>query len=118
MPTISGKAKRIRIYLCQTDRSQRKAAYNLIIEKAKALDMAGSSVFRGIEGYGASCRVHAAKRFSLSCDNPVLVEIVDSEDYIAKLLPLLDDLISEGLVTIDDVNVIMYGSRRPRTLQG
>jgi PII-like signaling protein len=114
MPKITGKAKRVRIYLCQTDRSRRHTLYELLVAKAKELDMAGASVFRGIEGYGAHCRSHEAGRFSLSCDVPILVEIVDSEEYIARLLPVVDDLVEEGLVTIDDVDVIMYGALRPR----
>ncbi len=114
MPKITGKAKRVRIYLCQTDRSRRSTLYELIVRKAKELDVAGASVFRGIEGYGANCRIHGAGRFSLACDAPIVIEIVDSEDYIAKLLPVIDGLVEEGLVTIDDVDIVMYGTRRPR----
>jgi Uncharacterized conserved protein len=114
MCKITGKAKRMRIYLCQTDRSRRIALYERIVTKAKELDMAGASVFRGIEGYGANCRLHQASRFSLICEVPIMVEIVDSEEYITKLLPVVDDLVEEGLVTVDDVDIIMYGARRPR----
>lgn len=119
MAKITGKAKRVRIYLCQTDRSRRSTLYELIIRKAKELDVAGGSVFRGIEGYGANCRIHGAGRFSLACDVPIVIEIVDSEDYIAKLLPVVDELVEEGLVTIDDADIVIYGASRPkRTLRG
>lgn len=114
MPQITGKAKRVRIYLCQNDRTQRTTLYDLVLTKARELDMAGASVFRGIEGYGANCRVHSMKRFGLSCNSPILVEIIDSEEYVAQLLPVLDGLVSEGMVTVDDVEIVMYGSRRQR----
>lgn len=114
MPKITGKAKRLRIYLCESDCSQRKAVFDLIVKKAKELDLAGASVFRGLMGYGANSRIHTAKIVALSCDLPVLIEIVDSEEYIAKILPYLDEVVQEGLVTIDDVEIIKYGKIIPK----
>lgn len=109
MPKITGKAKRLRIYLCESDCSHRKAVFDLIVKRAKELDLAGASVFRGLMGYGANSRIHTAKIVVLSCDLPILIEIVDSEEYIAKILPYLDEVVQEGLVTIDDVEIIKYG---------
>lgn len=114
MPKITGRAKRLRIYLCESDCAQRKALYGLIVQKAKELDLAGASVFRGLMGYGANSRIHTAKLVALSCDLPVLIEIVDSEEYIAKILPYLDEVIQEGLVTIDDIEIIKYGKTIPK----
>ncbi|MCE5284942.1 MAG: DUF190 domain-containing protein [Pelosinus sp.] len=108
MPKITSKAKRIKIYLCESDRRQRNSLFNLIVKKAKELDLAGASVLRGVMGYGASSRVHMAK-FSLCCELPVVIEIVDSEEYILKIVPYLDELIQEGLVTFEDVKIIKYG---------
>lgn len=114
MPKITGKAKRLRIYLCESDCAQRKAVFDVIVKKAKELDLAGASVFRGLMGYGASSRIHTAKIVALSCDLPILIEIVDSEKYIAQLLPYLDEVVEEGLVTIDDVEIIKYGKTMPK----
>ena len=113
MPKIASQAKRLRIYIGESDHYQGRALYQVIVEKAKKLDIAGATVFRGLMGYGASSRIHTAKILDLSCDLPMLVEIVDSEEYIAKLLPHLDEMVQEGLVTIEDIEVIKYGSKPP-----
>ena len=65
-------------------------------------------------GYGANSRIHMAKIVALSCDLPVLVEIVDSEEYIAKILPYLDEVVQDGLIVIDDVEIIKYGKTTPQ----
>ena len=75
--------------------------------------MAGASVYRGLMGYGANSRVHTASIVDLSGDLPILVEIIDSEEYIRKLLPYLDEMLEEGMVTIDDIQVIKYGKKPP-----
>jgi PII-like signaling protein len=76
--------------------------------------MAGVIVFRGLMGYGANSRIHTAKITDLSSDLPILVEIVDSEEYIVKILPYLDEMVQEGMVTIDDIDVIKYGKTTPK----
>ena len=114
MLKITSKAKRLRIYIGETDHYKGRALYQVIVEKAKALDMAGATVFRGLMGYGANSRIHTAKILALSSDLPMLVEIVDSEEYIAKLLPFLDEMLQEGMVTIDDIEVIKYGKKPPK----
>lgn len=111
MPKITSKAKRLRIYIGEMDRWQKRPLYQAIVEKAKELDMAGATVYRGLMGYGAHSRIHTAQILDLSSDLPMLVEIVDSEEYIAKILPFLDEMMQEGLVTIDDVEVIKYGKK-------
>lgn len=114
MPKIASQAKRLRIYIGESDHWKRRSLYQAIVEKAKELDMAGATVFRGIVGYGANSRIHTASIVDLSSDLPILVEIIDSEEYIAKLLPLLDDMLEEGMVTIDDIEVIKYGHKPPK----
>ena len=76
--------------------------------------MAGATVFCGVMGYGANSRIHTASIVDLSSDLPVLVEIIDSEEYINKLLPYLDEMLEEGMVTIDDIEVIKYGKKPPK----
>lgn len=114
MPKITGSAKRLRIYIGETDRWHGQPLYHAIVAKAKELDLAGASVFRGLEGYGANSRIHTARILDLSSDLPVLVEIVDSEEYIARLLPYLDQMVQEGMVTVDDVEVVKYGRKPPK----
>jgi PII-like signaling protein len=103
----------LRIYIGEMDRWKGKPLYYAIVEKTKELDMAGATVFRGLVGYGANSRIHTANIVDLSSDLPMLVEIVDSEEYIVKLLPYLDEMVQEGLVTVDDVNVFKYGNKSP-----
>lgn len=114
MPKITSKAKRLRIYIGESDRWKRRSLYHAIVEKAKELDMAGATVFRGLMGYGADKRIHTASIVDLSSDLPILVEIIDSEEYIAKLLPFIDEMMEKGLVTIDDVEIIKYGKKTPK----
>lgn len=114
MPKIASKAKRLRIYIGESDRWKRRSLYQAIVEKAKELDLAGATVSRGLMGYGANSRIHTASIVDLSSDLPILVEIVDSEEYINKLMPFLDEMLQEGMVTIDDIEVIKYGKTTPK----
>lgn len=109
MPKIRATAKRLRIYLGESDRYHGQSLFTAIVMKAKELDIAGASVFRGIEGYGAHSRIHKASITDLSSDLPIVVEIVDSEEYIDKLVSFLDEAMMEGMITVDDVTVIRYG---------
>lgn len=111
MPKITSQAKRLRIYIGEADRRGGKPLYHLIVQKAKELDLAGATVFRGIEGYGASSRIHTARLVDLSSDLPILVEIIDSAEYIDKIMPFLDEVLQQGLVTIDDIEVVKYVSK-------
>lgn len=114
MPKIKALAKRLRVYVGEADRWQGKNLYQSIVEKAKTLDLAGATVFRGLMGYGANSRIHTANIIELSSDLPILIEIVDSEEYINRLLPFLDEMVQEGMVTIDDIEVIKYGKKPPK----
>lgn len=114
MPKITSSARRLRIYIGETDRWHGQPLYHAIVQKAKELDLAGATVFRGLEGYGANSRIHTARILDLSSDLPVMVEIVDSAEYIARLLPYLDEMVQEGMVTIDDIEVIKYGRNPPK----
>jgi uncharacterized protein len=113
MPKIASQAKRLRIYIGEGDRWKRQSLFHAIVAKAKELDLAGATVSRGLMGYGADKRIHTASIVDLSSDLPILVEIIDSEEYIVKLLPYLDEMLEKGLVTIDDVEVIKYGKKPP-----
>lgn len=98
----------LRIYIGETDKAGRKPLYQTIVEEARRSGMAGATVLRGFLGFGANSRIHTSKVLRISTDLPVVVEIVDEEDKIKEFLPTLDDMIGEGLVTLEKVKVITY----------
>jgi len=104
----------LRIFFGESDKHNRKPLYEAIVIKARELGLAGATVSRGIMGFGADSRMHSAKILRLSGDLPVLVEIVDSEENIQKLLPFLDEAVQEGLITMEKVRVIKYRHKDSR----
>jgi PII-like signaling protein len=106
------EGKLLRIFVGETDKHKGKALYEAIVLKARELNLAGASVFRGIMGYGATSRIHSIKLLRLSEDLPVMIEIVDAEDNINRILPFLDDTVKEGLITMENVSVIKYRTDR------
>ena len=109
---IEGPALRLSIFVGEDDRWHHKPLYTEIVHRAHRAGLAGASVLHGIEGYGASSRIHTSRLLSLSEDLPVLVIIVDEEEKVRAFLPHLDELVTEGLVTVDPVQVIRYVGRQ------
>jgi PII-like signaling protein len=105
---LSGKAKMLRIHFGEDDKWKDKPLYRAIVEKCRELDIAGATVFRGIEGYGASSLIRRTHHLSFSHDAPVMVSVIDSDDKIQKLLPFLDEMVDEGLIAMSEVEVIKY----------
>jgi len=105
---LPDEGKLLRIFVGESDTLKGKSLYEAIVLKARELNLAGATVFRGIMGYGASSRIHSIKLLRLSEDLPVMIEIVDSEDNINKILPFLDETVKEGLITIEKVTIIKY----------
>ena len=104
---LQGKAKMLRIHFGEDDKWQGRPLYEAIVMKCRELDIAGASVFRGIAGYGASTLIH--KRHLLrSSDAPIMIAVIDTEEKISKLLPVLDQMVDEGLIAMSDVEVIRY----------
>lgn len=108
MTKISGQARRIRIYIGESTRYNGRLLYHAIVLEAKELGLAGITVLRGIEGFGANSRIKTAKILELSSDLPVVIDIVDSLEYIEKIMPFLDEAVTEGLITIEDIEIIKY----------
>lgn len=108
---LEGSALRLTIFVGENDTWHHKPLYHEIVARAHAAGLAGASVLRGIEGYGASSRIHTTRILSLSEDLPLAVIIVDAEPKIRAFLPQLDELVDEGLVIIDPVEVIRYAGR-------
>lgn len=98
----------LRIFVGETDQYKGKALYEQIVIKARELNLAGATVLRGIMGFGADSRMHSAKLLRLSEDLPVVIELVDTEENLSKLLPFLDETVEEGLITLEKVRVIKY----------
>ena len=102
------EAELLRIFIGESDKWHGRPLYEVIVEEARKRNMAGATVLRGVLGFGADSRMHTAKILRLSEDLPMVVEIVDKPERIAELLPLLDTMIDEGLVTLEKVRVIAY----------
>jgi PII-like signaling protein len=105
---LAGKAKMLRIHFGENDKWQGKPLYRAIVEKCRELDLAGATVYRGIEGYGASTLIHRPSLLSFSSDAPIMVSIIDTDEKIQKLIPILDQMVDEGLIALSDVEVIKY----------
>lgn len=105
-------ALRVMVLLTEDDTWHHKPLYTEVVHRAHAAGLAGASVFRGIEGFGASALVHTSRLLSLSEDLPVAVVMVDSEEKVRAFLPQLDEILSEAVVLVDPVEFIRYGDDR------
>ncbi len=103
----------LRIFIGESDKWQGQPLYEAIVRKARELHLAGATVLRGPMGFGAHSRMHTAKILRLSEDLPIVIEIVDSQEKIDKLMPFIDEAVQEGLVTLERVRVIKYRANGP-----
>ena len=102
--------KLLRIFIGENDKYEGQPLYEWIVRKARECGLAGATVLRGLEGFGAHSRLHTAKILRLSSDLPIVVEIVDTGEKIELFLPLIDDAVVEGLATVERVQVHFYRS--------
>jgi len=100
----------LRIFFGENDRFERQPLYEAVVLKAREMHLAGATVLRGPMGYGHSSQLHTAKILRLSFDLPMVVEIVDTEAKINEFLPVLDGMMTSGLVTLEKVQVLQYGT--------
>ncbi|MEV4949276.1 DUF190 domain-containing protein [Streptomyces sp. NPDC053755] len=114
MTRPAGRALRVTILVGESDVWHHRPLYSEIVHRAHESGLAGASVFRGVEGYGASSLVHTTRLLSLSEDLPVAIVLVDTEERIRAFLPHLDALVGDALVMLDDCEVIRYGGRERR----
>jgi len=110
---LSGAAQRLTIVVGESDVIGHRPVYAEIVHRAHAAGLAGAAVFRGIEGYGASRQIHTNRLLSLSEDMPVSVVVVDTHERIEAFLPEVEELVTEGLVMVDDVRVVRHVGRQP-----
>ncbi len=112
---LEGEAQRLRIYIGESDEWQGQPLYEAVVMKARELHLAGATVLRGSLGFGAHSCLHTTKILRLSAGLPMVIEIVDTEEKIAGFLPVIDEMVQEGLVTLETVHVIKYRASAPPT---
>jgi hypothetical protein len=108
MAKESFNGKLVRIYCSETDKWEGKPLYEAIIQKCMEVGIAGATVYKGLEGFGASAEIHKLRIWPFSNDAPVMVSIIDNAEAVSRLLPVLDKMVSEGLVATSDVQVVRY----------
>ena len=108
---LEGEGKLLRIFIGESDRWHGKPLYEAIVLAAREQGLAGATVLRGPMGFGANSHIHTAKILRLSEDLPMIIEIVDLEENIQAFLPILDDMVAEGLITLETVHVLRYRAR-------
>ncbi len=104
----------MRIFVGEDDRHQGRPLFQAIVELARKEGLAGATVLKGVVGFGANSRIHTSSILRLSEDLPIVVEIVDTAEKIAKILPVLDGMVGEGLITLEKVRVIAYRHSEPK----
>jgi PII-like signaling protein len=113
---LEGTGKRLTIYCGESDRFGRRPLATAIVERARDEGLAGATVLRGIEGFGASSHLHTTRFLSLSDDLPVVIELVDQEDRIRAFLPLVDEMLTDGMVSLEDVEISIYRAQQGKAL--
>jgi len=108
----------VRIFVGETDRWRGQPLHEAIMMRAREMGLAGTTVLRGVAGFGANSRIHTTKILRLSEDLPMVIEIADSPERIHNFLPALDEMVSEGLVTLERVRIILYRPRVSGTTAG
>lgn len=105
---IPSEGKLLRVFLGETDRWQGRPLYEAIVLEAKKDGLAGATAIKGFMGFGCKSHLHTSKILRLSEDLPIIIEIVDSEEKINRFLPKLDQMVKEGLITLEKAQVVMY----------
>ena len=112
MRTLAGEQTLVRIFFGESEKWHHQSLEAALLERLRREGLAGATVLRGVAGFGANSVIHTTRILDLSSDLPVVVEIVDSEEQIQKLLPILDEMLNDGLVTMERVRVLRYAAAR------
>jgi len=108
MRGLSGQQVMVRIFFGESDRWKHRPLEAALLERFRTEGFAGATVFRGVAGFGANSVIHTTHLLELSVDLPVVIEVVDTEEHVERLLPILDEMLDDGLVTMEKVNVLRY----------
>ncbi len=111
MRVLSGDQVLVRIFICESEKWHHQPLHVALLERLRKDGVAGATVFHGIAGFGAKSHLHTAHLLRLSEDLPVLIEVVDSEEHVERLKAVLDEMVPEGLVTMEKVQVLRYAPR-------
>jgi uncharacterized protein len=112
---LAGEGTLLRVFIGESDTWHGKPLYQAIVQRLRAEGLAGATVLRAIEGFGAKSHLHTSRLLRLSEDLPLVIEVVDTAGNIERALPMLDEMISDGLVTLEKVNVVMYRAGATRS---
>ena len=112
MRTLTGEQVMVRIFFGESDKWKHQPLETALLERLRKEGFAGATVFRGTAGFGANSIIHTTHLLELSSDLPVVIEVVDSEEHVERLLPILDEMLDDGLVTIEKVRVLRYSPAR------
>ena len=111
MRVLEGEQVLMRIFIGEADKHNGKPLYQVLLHLLQKEKMAGATVLRGISGFGAKSHMHTAHLLSLSQDLPMIIEVVDSQENIDRVMPAIDNIVNEGLVTLEKVNVVRYAPK-------
>ena len=111
--TLDGDGLLLRIFVGDSDRFRGEPLFEAIVRRARERGLAGATVLRGVEGFGAHSRIHTARILRLSQDLPIVIEIVDRAERVEAFLPELEEMVDEGMVTLEEVRVVVYRHRPP-----
>jgi PII-like signaling protein len=107
---LEGEGKLLRLFIGESDTWHGKPLYQAIVERVRKEGLAGATVIRGIEGFGADSHLHTSRILRLSEDLPVVIEIVDTPERIDRVVPIVDEMVGEGMLTLERVQVVSYRS--------
>ena len=109
---LKGQCKILKIYISEDSKYKSHNLYHALVFKLREIGMAGVTVIRGIEGFGHEKRMHTTRILDLSLSLPIIIEVVDIPERIEKAIPIVEEMVNEGLIMVTDVNVIKYGKER------
>ena len=115
MRVLEGEQWMVRIFIGESDRWHGRPLADALVERLRQEGFAGATVLRGLAGFGARSVVHTARLLELSQDLPLVVEVVDTEEHVKRLEPILDEMVADGLVTLEKVRVLRYKPGTPRS---
>jgi len=111
-PRLEGEGKLLRIFIGESDTWHGRPLYQAIVQRVREEGLAGATVLRGIEGFGAKSHLHTTRILRLSEDLPIVIEIVDTAENVDRVIPVLDEMVEDGMVTVERVHILSYRQSR------